>query len=703
MPEQDFELYLSLLGKLLKLNPEQTASIRDELRDHLEERLEELAAAGVDKPAAIRQALDEFGDAASLADEFAKLAQQRRRRRMLRWTLAGSMMTAAAVLLTFAFWPIEGTGPTPVFVQADDVAVDVAPQQSVAPQRDLFLDVTPQTVDRAAFVPEPLTKPNGEEGLLTTIAELPTLLRESGVTVIIDEPRLNDESIQTDQRSWLLGSGEPLYLVLDRALAVDGLDWFWDRGVLHISTLDHCTNRLSTRQHVVRDLLQMMSGDELIDVIQASAGHEDLSPWLDHHGTGGTLVLVDDVLSVRQTRRGHLEVEALLAGLADPQAELWLGEPQTHVELRAALDDVELPLTLSDESLASAIARLQSETGLPFGIDTVGLDEMGTSAGETTVSLDVPARPLGQLLDLLLSPHDLASIVENGQILVTTTEYANEALRTVLYDVRDIAADVRGSIQLVDAIQTQTGNDAYGPWLDTDGIGGTIDTPMQGVLVVRQTERVHTEIQTLLRDVRAAAASRPPEVLRDPNEYETRFYRLPTAMAQDMIRTVPRRIARGEWNEPLEELIDPTKGTLEVVSAGAFWKEFPQQGGFGGGGLGGGGVGVGGYGGGGFGGGFFQFAPVETLPGADPASGAGRKRRKKKGEAADGDAVISPDTNIAWIPSSDPLASFDSVLIVRHRVGVHTKLQSLLNRLLFGDAEGSLHHGTVPTGVLPEA
>jgi hypothetical protein len=39
MPEQDFELYLSLLSRFLRLKPAQRDEIADELRDHLEERL----------------------------------------------------------------------------------------------------------------------------------------------------------------------------------------------------------------------------------------------------------------------------------------------------------------------------------------------------------------------------------------------------------------------------------------------------------------------------------------------------------------------------------------------------------------------------------------------------------------------------------------------------------------------------------------
>ncbi len=53
MSEDEFELYLRLLGKFLRLKPGQRAEISDELRDHLESRLDELTQSGLDRTAAI--------------------------------------------------------------------------------------------------------------------------------------------------------------------------------------------------------------------------------------------------------------------------------------------------------------------------------------------------------------------------------------------------------------------------------------------------------------------------------------------------------------------------------------------------------------------------------------------------------------------------------------------------------------------------
>lgn len=122
MPENEFELYLELLGKFLRLRPQQRTEIADELRDHLEVRLEELARGGMSRAEAVRRTLDEFGDAASLADHFSQLAQARRKRFLMRCTF-GTVTTAALMLIVAtALWPHSASMrsiSSPSFAQAD--------------------------------------------------------------------------------------------------------------------------------------------------------------------------------------------------------------------------------------------------------------------------------------------------------------------------------------------------------------------------------------------------------------------------------------------------------------------------------------------------------------------------------------------------------------------------------------------------------
>ena len=86
MSEREFENYLILVGRLLRLTPAQRDAVADELHDHLQERLEVLTARGVSRDDAVRIALEEFGDAAGLAGEFSEIVRGRKKRWMMRVT-----------------------------------------------------------------------------------------------------------------------------------------------------------------------------------------------------------------------------------------------------------------------------------------------------------------------------------------------------------------------------------------------------------------------------------------------------------------------------------------------------------------------------------------------------------------------------------------------------------------------------------------
>lgn len=107
MSEPEFEAYLALLAKFLRLTRGQRAEIAAELRDHLEERLAELQAQGQPRDAAIRLALDELGDAAVLAVEFTLPRQARRRRQLMRYSLLSATAIVATFVMAAFYWPIS--------------------------------------------------------------------------------------------------------------------------------------------------------------------------------------------------------------------------------------------------------------------------------------------------------------------------------------------------------------------------------------------------------------------------------------------------------------------------------------------------------------------------------------------------------------------------------------------------------------------
>ncbi len=97
MPDHEFENYLTLISRFLRLSPAQREAIGEELRDHFESRLTELINAGKSHDEAVRLALAEFGDAAGLAAEFSHISQARRRRLVMRCTVASVRIGGSSV------------------------------------------------------------------------------------------------------------------------------------------------------------------------------------------------------------------------------------------------------------------------------------------------------------------------------------------------------------------------------------------------------------------------------------------------------------------------------------------------------------------------------------------------------------------------------------------------------------------------------
>src|SRR5688572_4070770 len=126
MSDREFDNYLALLARLLRLGEKQRQAIAGELRAHLEDRLDELLDRGVPHDEAVQLALEEFGDAAALASEFVSLARNKRRRWIMRLTTASVAATVLIAAAIFTFWPGTNAGPGPAAIVAQDPSRNTA-------------------------------------------------------------------------------------------------------------------------------------------------------------------------------------------------------------------------------------------------------------------------------------------------------------------------------------------------------------------------------------------------------------------------------------------------------------------------------------------------------------------------------------------------------------------------------------------------
>ncbi|MEZ6065554.1 MAG: hypothetical protein R3B90_07535 [Planctomycetaceae bacterium] len=497
--------------------------------------------------------------------------------------------------------------------------------------------------------------------------------------LLVDWPTIESDGVAVQETEVTLPAGVPLYLALN-TLESHLLDWTVDRGVLRLTTSDHASGQLVRRRYDVGSLIEQrdISIEALVDLIQNATCEESSSPWLNVHGVGGAVSSIESTLAVLQTERGQREVAALLAALQSPGPQVYVGLPQEDLRLQRALTDRIVSVDFQDATLQEVIDTLAQETGLPMRADESRLAEYGIGLDHGRISLSLADQPLPLVLDLLLEPLEIAAVARNGAIEITSRDFASTLLRTVVFDVSDITATIAQKHQLLDAIQSQTGDEEYGPWFAIHGDGGVIGSPTKGLLIVRQTDTVIAQIDELLADVRRSLIASPRAEPRVPNQMETRFYRLPRQTAEDLLVALPRLVSAGDWNGPIDALIDPSKGTIQIIETGNLWSTmFPA---FGGGGFGGGAGGMGG----GMGGGLFQFG------GGGLGGGAGTANQL--GDTGGG--------MVGGFPPSPP--NFDAVLIIRHRVAVHEQIERLLNKLLFDNPEGSDAYGGVPNAVLPQ-
>lgn len=251
MPEQDFELYLSLLSRFLRLKSAQRGEIADELRDHLEARLEELAARGLSRDEAIKTALDEFGDAAELASHFTQVAHIRKRRLIMRVTFGTITALAASLLVATAFWP--------------ETRQAAAPQQSFAQDSPSANQPTKQTAPAAAIADD--GKTIAEAKLSRILATIPDEILNVDFTqaieklgelldidILIDQVAIDRAEIATNtivslniKRTKLTGR-----MLLDLILEPLNLNYLIRDGLIMVTTAQHA-NQIQV--YNIRDLL----------------------------------------------------------------------------------------------------------------------------------------------------------------------------------------------------------------------------------------------------------------------------------------------------------------------------------------------------------------------------------------------------------------------------------------------------------------
>jgi hypothetical protein len=294
MSEQDFELYLKLLSRCLALTSHQREQIADELRDHLEERLDELARAGLPREKAVVQALDEFGDAAVLAAHFTTIAHLKRRRFLMRLSLGSVVALAAGLLIAFAFWPENRAVRLPAPVFADNKSKAPAPVHvpRAAARRPVGASAATSPVQEHPLSSDVGQQPRIEAALeqVTDFNIDPQPLKDAfdfiaqryQIPMLLDRKALEDASIDTTAEVRLPYAGLKLRQVLTLLLDQLGQPMGFDirDGVLWVSTREKVEDRRFVVVYDCRDLVNLRP------IMPVEAGRRRVQGMSQPHAAG---------------------------------------------------------------------------------------------------------------------------------------------------------------------------------------------------------------------------------------------------------------------------------------------------------------------------------------------------------------------------------------------------------------------------------
>lgn len=393
---------------------------------------------------------------------------------------------------------------------------------------------------------------------LTTVASW--LSEQTGFTVIIDELSLQGNQVLTSDPITDRLDDTPIYQLLDR-LANLGIGWKLEGEVLYLRAIQNDELAYS-EQYNIGDLLDNgYNGDEL-QYLASELRH------LEKENDDETAVdLLGDMLFVRNRKVTHRRIGCLFQALRQPSRRVLVDDPQEHQRIREALN-TPISVRFQGEPLISTTKTLSQLSNIDIRVDEIALTKHKISI-RVPVILEIREQRLRTIIDAIASQHQITTLIRDGVLWLTTTEEASKVCKIAVFDVRDLCINAQECQALREAIQRQITPEE---WLDGDG-RHLIAFPKTGIMVVTQSEDPLDELLQLLDRYRQALRSSKRRDIpkNDPDAIEIRYYRLPTEVADDLLKTLPELLAKDTW-QTAENKTNP--GTIRSLRS---WSEVREK------------------------------------------------------------------------------------------------------------------------------
>ncbi|TWU12646.1 Regulatory protein BlaR1 [Symmachiella macrocystis] len=172
-----------------------------------------------------------------------------------------------------------------------------------------------------------------------------------------------------------------------------------------------------------------------------------------------------------------------------------------------------------DQPLTDVVINFKDMHNISIVIDDVALNDEGISP-DSPVNLTLAGITTEFALRLILDPLELEAVVDDDVLKITTKAVAAGILETRVYDLKNIMGQALAPQQfyplrnaIIECVAPDTWSEAGGSGVIAQGPATEEekrDTSAPGILVIRQTAKVHHQILGLLADLR--------QVLNPPSE-----------------------------------------------------------------------------------------------------------------------------------------------------------------------------------------
>lgn len=295
----EFEKYLKELRLRLRLKPEQSDEVVEELRGHLLQEYEDRCRLGSAPARAIMESLDELGTCDHLAEQLTTANRWTQLQARNEWLVLAGICILLTLVAAYRWWP-----------QPRDLTVQLPGWNWVAPTRP-----TPPVAQPRVGTAETIRKMEDAIGRATPRLPLKEFLQQTlsdnGLAFRV-HPSVNarsrdDGTLEVD--AWPYPAAR-LRTALDLSLERHQLGWTVEDGIVIVGDLEETAGRHYRQNYRVN--LESTESPELIETLKKMAGPGTWNGNSRRNQGRGEMATLNDLLIVRNRREIHQEVNYLL-------------------------------------------------------------------------------------------------------------------------------------------------------------------------------------------------------------------------------------------------------------------------------------------------------------------------------------------------------------------------------------------------------